>query len=76
MDHKHRVDSARLFLSRPNWDPSTPSPAGERVPPLGSGGVSHSLVGEGVGGGSQFRRGDIHYGTVGILYMYFVITKF
>ncbi len=27
-------------------------------------------------GGAQFRRGDIHYGTVGIQYMYFVITKF
>jgi hypothetical protein len=44
-------------------------------PPLVQGGVTHSLVGEGVVG-SQFRRGDIHCGAVGILYMYFVITKF
>jgi hypothetical protein len=38
-----------LFSSRPNWDSPNPSPAGECVPPFGSGGT-HSLAGEGVGG--------------------------
>ncbi len=54
-----------FFSSRPNWDYPTPSPAGERVlPPFGSGGGTHSLAGEEVGG-SQFRRGDRHCGTLG-----------
>jgi hypothetical protein len=47
-----------FFSSRRN---PTPSPAGECVPPwFRGGGGAHSLAGEGVGG-SQFRRGDIHY---------------
>jgi hypothetical protein len=33
-------------------------------PPLGSGGRTHSLAGEG-GGGSQFGRGARHCGTLG-----------
>jgi hypothetical protein len=45
--------SARLFSSRRNWDSSTPSPAGECVPPpLVQGGGRYTLarlVGEGVG---------------------------
>ncbi len=36
--------------------------------------VAHSLAGEGVGE-SQFRRGDIHVGTLDI-YMYFVVVFF
>ncbi len=35
-------------------------------PPPGSGGRAHSLAGRTVGGGSQFLRGDIHCGTLGI----------
>jgi hypothetical protein len=64
----HRVDRVPgFFSSRPNWNSPTPSPVGERaLPPCGSGGGTHSLVGEGVGGGSQFGRGDGHCGTLGI----------
>jgi hypothetical protein len=43
----HRVDRVLSFLSsRPNWDSPTPSDAGECVPPNGSGGRAHLLVGE------------------------------
>ncbi len=61
----HRVGTVlSFFSSRRNWD----SPAGECVTPLPVlGGVAHSLASEGVHGGSQFRRGDIHGGT---LYLY------
>jgi hypothetical protein len=40
-----------FFFSRMNWDPPPPSPAGECVPPFGSGGGggAHSLAGEGGG---------------------------
>jgi hypothetical protein len=41
----------------------TPSPAGECAPPFGSGGVAHSLAGEGVGW-SQSGRGARHCGTL------------
>jgi hypothetical protein len=34
--------------------------------PFGSGGRAYSLAGEGMGGGSQFQRGDGHCGTLGI----------
>jgi hypothetical protein len=54
--------SARRFLSRPNRDSPTPSPAGECVPPplVQGGGVHISLVGEGMGGGpNSDERTDI-----------------
>jgi hypothetical protein len=36
----HRVDRVlSFFSSRPNWDSPNPSPAGECVPPFGSGGT-------------------------------------
>jgi hypothetical protein len=61
----HRVDRVLgFFSSRPNWDPPTPSPAGECVPLFGSGGDTLAC-GKG-GGGSQFGRGDRHYGTLSI----------
>ncbi len=44
--------------------PPTPSPAGECAPSLWFRGA-HSLAGEGVGV-SQFRRRDIHWGTLNI----------
>ncbi len=59
----HRVLS--FSFSRRNWDSPNPSPAGECTPPpppvLGEG--THSLAREGLGE-SQFRRGDIHCGTL------------
>ncbi len=59
--------SAKLFSSRRNWDSPNPSSAGECAPPpLVPGGGAHSLARKGVGE-SQFRRGDIHCGT---LYIY------
>jgi hypothetical protein len=63
--------SARLFLqlSALGLSPS-PSPEGEFAPPwfLGEG---HTRLRE-RGWGSQFKRGDRHWGTLGILYMYLV----
>jgi hypothetical protein len=38
-------------------------------PPLVPGGGAHSLAGEGVGE-SEFKRGDIHCGTLGIHVQY------
>ncbi len=62
----HRVGRVlSFFSSRRNWDSPNPSPAGECVPPL-LGGGANSLAREGLGE-SQFRRGDIHCGT---LYIY------
>jgi hypothetical protein len=65
---RHRVGRVLGFISSlPNWDSPTPSPSGECAPPpFGSGGGAHLLAREGVGE-SQFRRGDIHCGT---LYIY------
>ncbi len=58
----HRVDRViGLFSSRSNWDPQTPSPTGEGVPPFGSGGeVTHSIAGEG-GGGPNSDEGTTEY---------------
>jgi hypothetical protein len=53
-----------LFSSRWNWHSPTPRMC-PTPPPLVPGGGAHSPEGEGVGG-SQFRRGDIHCGTLGI----------
>jgi hypothetical protein len=59
--------SAKLFSSRRNWDSPNPSLAGDCAsPPFGSGGRG-TLAGERGAGESQFRRGDIHCGT---LYIY------
>jgi hypothetical protein len=55
-----------LFFSRPNWNFPTPSRAGECVSPFGSGGGTHSLAEEGVGGGYQFRRRDRYRGNLEI----------
>jgi hypothetical protein len=52
-----------LFSSRRNWDSPNPSPAGECAPSPVLGGGAHSLARE-VLGESQFRRGDIHCGTL------------
>jgi hypothetical protein len=62
-----RVDRVlSFFSSRPNWDSPTPSPAGKRALPFGSGGEGiYSLAGEGVGE-PQFQRRDRHCGTLGV----------
>ncbi len=57
----HRVDRVlSFFSSRRNWDYTTPSPAGDRSPPLvGGGGYTHAC-GWGVtgwGGGVPIPRG-------------------
>ncbi len=60
----HRVGRVlRFFSSRRNWDSPNPSPAGECAPPLVPGGRG-TLAGERGVGESQFRRGDIHCGTL------------
>jgi hypothetical protein len=70
----HSRQSAQLFSSSRNWDSPNPLPNTHRrvcpPPPLVPGGMAHSLAREGVGE-SQFRRGDIHCGTL-YVYMYFV----
>ncbi len=59
-----------FFSSRRNWDSPNPSPAGECAPPLWfRGGGTHSLARERVEN-SQFRRGDIHCGTLHIYVLY------
>jgi hypothetical protein len=61
----HRVGRVlRFFSSRRNWDSPNPSPEGECAPTsLVRGGGAHSQAREGLGG-SQFRLGDIHCGTL------------
>ncbi len=55
-----------FFSSHWNWDSPTPSPPGECAPPpLVRGGGANSLAGDGLGG-SQFQRGNIRCGTLGI----------
>jgi hypothetical protein len=57
--------SAKLFLKSPHRRVC--------IPPLVPGGRAHSLGGTGDGGGGggvQFRRGDIHCGTLGIYVRY------
>jgi hypothetical protein len=60
----HRVDRVPGFLaiySRPNWLPPSPRLTLRRVllpPGSGGGGETHSLAGEGAGGGSRFGRRD------------------
>jgi hypothetical protein len=61
-----KAQSSRVlcfFSSRWNWDFPNPSPARECANPLVPGGGARSLAREGVGE-SQFRRGDIHCGTL------------
>jgi hypothetical protein len=63
--HTHRVGRVKIFFSsRRNWDSPTPHPQAS-VPPsppvLGEG--AHSLAREGLGE-SQFRRGEMHCGTL------------
>jgi hypothetical protein len=61
--------SARLFLLVGIGTPPPPHPqATVSALPLVPGGGTHLLAGEvvGGGGGSQFRRGDTHCGTLGI----------
>jgi hypothetical protein len=65
VDFKHGVDRVLIFFpNHLNWDSPTPSPAGDPVlPTFGSGGGTHSLTGEGVGG-SQFGLGNRACGTI------------
>jgi hypothetical protein len=61
--------STKLSLQSSEMGPSTPSPAGECVPPpFGSWGETDSLAGEKEegGGGPDSDEGDIHCGTLGI----------
>ncbi len=54
----HKVDRVPgFFFSLPNWDPLTPSPAGECAPFWFRGGT-HSLAGEGVEGPSSDKGID------------------
>ncbi len=58
--------SDKLFLKSRNWVSPNPSPTGECAPPPRSGGRGthpHSLTRVGLGE-FQFRRGDIHCGTL------------
>ncbi len=67
--------SARLFLQSSNWGLSSPapSPAGECVPPDFGGGGGGVLTCLQERGGSQFRRGDRHCGTLCTVYVYFLV---
>jgi hypothetical protein len=69
----HRVYRVLSFLSsRRNWNSPTPSPTDECVPPPLVWGTGYTLFGlrqRGVGE-SQFRRGDIDCGTLGIYCIY------
>jgi len=57
---QHRVGRVlSFFSSRRNWDSPNPSVAGECGPPFVPGVGAHSLARE-----SQFRRGDMHCGTL------------
>ncbi len=60
--------SAELFLqSLELGRPHAPTTASQcALPPVVQGGGAHSLAGEGVGG-SQFRLGDTHCGTLCIM---------
>jgi hypothetical protein len=61
---QHRVGIVLTFFSsRRNGDYPKPSPAGECAPSTVLGGEAHSLAREGLGE-PQFRRGDIHCGTL------------
>ncbi len=63
----HRVGRVlSFFSSRGIGTPPTPHPPASVPPHPGTGGGAHSLAREGLGE-SQFRRGDIHCGT---LYIY------
>ncbi len=72
----HRVGRIlSIFSNRQNWNSPTRSPAGECVPPsLRFRGEGTLAGGRGVGE-YQFRRGDIHCGTL-CVYMYFVGRTF
>jgi hypothetical protein len=71
--YKYRVPQCWPFVGI--GTPPPPHPQASMPPPL--------LVLAGVGGGakgteageSKFRRGDIHCGTLDILYMYFVVLR-
>ncbi len=64
---EHRVGRVlSFFSSRRNWDSPTPHPQASAPPPLWFQGKGTLASGKGVGE-SQFRRGDIHCGT---LYIY------
>jgi hypothetical protein len=63
--YKHRIGRVRSFSPVVGiGTPPTPNPqASVSPPPLVLGGETHSLAREGMGE-SQFRRGDIHCGTL------------
>jgi hypothetical protein len=57
--------NAKLFLCRRNWDTPNPSPADEcALLPFWFRGEGHTRCRERGLGESQFRRGDIHCGTL------------
>jgi hypothetical protein len=67
----HRVGRVlSLFSNRPNWDSPNHSPSGDCAPPTVLAGGAYSLAREGLGE-SQFRRGEIHCGTL-YIYVLFV----
>jgi hypothetical protein len=66
---------AGFFSSLPNWDSTTPLNAGVCVP-SGSEGETHSLGGGGVGGHNSDVGTSRHCGTLGILYMFFVMEPY
>ncbi len=61
-----RVLTAKLFSSRQNWDSPNPSPAGE---------CGGTLAGERGGGRAQFRRRDIHWGTLYICTFWYQLIQ-
>ncbi len=65
VQRRHRVGRVlSFFYSRRNWESPTPHPGDCAPHPLvQEGGGAHSLAGVGFGE-SQFRRGDIHCGTL------------
>ncbi len=75
MKHRyHRVGRVlNFFSSRRNWDSPNPSPTGECAP-LRFWGEGHTSWRERGWGESQFRRGDIHCGTLSIYCTYLVIS--
>jgi hypothetical protein len=66
LHHSQGRQSARLFLKSSELGPSPPPHPQASVSPTLVPGGTLSLAGEGVGEGSQFGRGDRHYGTLGI----------
>ncbi len=72
----HKVQG--FFSSLPNWDFPTPAPAGDCVPPFGSGWRTHmhSHAGEEVGGPISDEGQTLWYSRyryICILWMYYIV---